>query len=499
VLAAAALVDVTITPPRITVRWRPDVTAVSRTALEQRYDLRDGEATDARTWRYEAGNGSRDNIGALVRDPAVEDTGNIDREALSIPDADVRITLRRVSYPFSRYLEGPADLALLQSSLWLWLAGGAMLWAARSAGAERRRHTAIAVLLVVAAAGWLAPISPTLVQMGDANQVSESRYDFERYAGVGFIRFEAHLSYAILGQLDRLFGRTDDAPRAAQIVLARAATVWFLLCALSVGVLERWSPFVLRYLGLVLLAPATLLYFGWREVGYLALNVAVFPWLVHGLQGRRWRLETASALSGLGAALHGLGLVSLAGVLFAAFQARAGLSDRMVQALRVATWGTAAYVGWVAIYLIVLKLPIDVGHAQYFPWRPLFADELLEGRINAAIFSATGARDLWWTGWVVGAPLLALAVSLWRRYAPEVRTALVYSLPSFVFVVAFWPIQGLGEEMDLVFAAFPAVYALIYVCALDVRRTAIAAALLAAAHYAFWYVVLDPQFVNIPR
>ncbi len=45
---------------------------------------------------------------------------------------------------------------------------------------------------------------------------------------------------------------------------------------------------VLRYLGLVLLAPATLLYFGYRELGYLSLNVAAFPLLCTGLKdGRR--------------------------------------------------------------------------------------------------------------------------------------------------------------------------------------------------------------------
>jgi hypothetical protein len=52
--------------------------------------------------------------------------------------------------------------------------------------------------------------------------------------------------------------------------------------------------------------------------------------------------------------------------------------------------------------------------------------------------------------------------------------------------------------MDLLVAAFPAVYALAWVCAHDARRTAVAAALLAAGHLAFWRVVLDSAFVNSP-
>ena len=50
--------------------------------------------------------------------------------------------------------------------------------------------------------------------------------------------------------------------------------------------------------------------------------------------------------------------------------------------------------------------------------------------------------------------------------------------------------------MDLVFAAFPAVYALAWVCAHDVRRTMIAAVLLMSAHIAFWRIVIGIDFLN---
>jgi hypothetical protein len=74
--------------------------------------------------------------------------------------------------------------------------------------------------------------------------------------------------------------------------------------------------------------------------------------------------------------------------------------------------------------------------------------------------------------------------------------ALVYAVPSVIFSIVFWPVQGLGVEMDLVTAAFPAFYALAWVCAQERRHTMIAAAVLASAHLAFWRIVLDDRFMN---
>lgn len=74
------------------------------------------------------------------------------------------------------------------------------------------------------------------------------------------------------------------------------------------------------------------------------------------------------------------------------------------------------------------------------------------------------------------------------------RTVLFYSLPSILFVIFRWPLQGIGGGVDLVVAGFPAFYALAWLCAHDSKRAAIAAALLVSAHLAFWRVVLDTRF-----
>ena len=64
--AAAALIDVTVTGPRVAVRRIDALDAPARRALEQRYALRAGRGEET-TWRYELGDWSSDNIAALVR------------------------------------------------------------------------------------------------------------------------------------------------------------------------------------------------------------------------------------------------------------------------------------------------------------------------------------------------------------------------------------------------------------------------------------------------
>jgi hypothetical protein len=286
------------------------------------------------------------------------------------------------------------------------------------------------------------------------------------------------------------------APERALVILSRAATVWFVLCALGVGIVERWSAVVLRYLALAVLAPATLLYFGWQELGYLSLNVASFPLLVRGLRHGDARLEAGSALTGLGAALHGSGLVALAGAGLAALGVSTPPRDRVVRALRVAAWGTAAYLGWAAIYIIILKLPIQPSD-QTTSWRPLFVDQIHEGRLNSALFGATGLRDLFMETWVAGLPLLAVALSLRRRFGFDLRIALWYLPPSILFLVFRWPFEGIGVDADLIVAGFPAFYGLAWVCAQDSKRTMIAAIILISAHLAFWRIVLDSRYENL--
>jgi hypothetical protein len=492
-IAILAIVRVTITDPRVHVRWIGGLGEADRVALQDRYALENGAPTDDEsTWRYTLGDRSRDNIRALVEDPAVDDTAYIDREALTVSGRGVRVS---IWYPLGDLLDRPSELLQLHRSLWLVLGGIVLLRAAGASGARVRRNTTVATLLLVGALAVASPLEPSFVTMGGSADHTRSRDDFESWFG-GRIRFEKHLSQALLLQWYLHLAPTEAAPEQAVVAMSRAATAWFVLSALAIGALDRWSAVVLRYLGLVLLAPSALLYFGWREFGYLSLSVAAFPLIVRGLSDNGARLEAGSALAGFGAALHGSGLVSLAGAGMAAAASAGRLKDRTGRVLRIVAWSTAAYLGWIAIYVIVLGLPVDpdAGATQFSPWRPLLVDEVRLGRVSAAILSVTGARDLSMTAWIVGAPLLVVAGSLWRRYPLELRAALWYTPPSILFVIFRWPFEGIGGGMDLVMAGFPALYALAWVSAHDAKRASIAAFVLVTAHYAFWRGVLDPQF-----
>lgn len=496
-VATLTLVRVTVVNPGVNVRWSAAVNPAQRAALERKYDLRNGSPLEGTTtgWRYELGTRSSDNIRRLVENAAVEDTGNLDRDAMTAPSPDVRIAIRPLWYPFSGLLDRPSQLLQLHPSVWLLLAGGGLLWAARASTARLRRNATVAILLLLGAIAIAFPLDPEFVTMGEAREHAENRSNFEQYFG-GRVRYEKHLSQTVLLQLYRGFAEDDAAPERAMVAMTRLATAWFVLSAIAIGLVERWSPLVLRYLGLAMLAPSALLYFGWREFGYLSMNVAAFPLLVRGLRDGGRRLEAGSALTGLGAALHGSGLVALAGAGLAALGASAQMKDRAGRALRVVVWGTAAYLGWAAIYEIVLLLPIapDPGPVGVSPWRPLLVDEIRQGRISSAIFSVAGARDVLMSAWVVGVPLLFVAFSLRRQYREEMRTVLWYLPPSLLFLIFRWPFQGLSGGMELVAAGFPAFFALAWICAHDSKRTTIAALLLASAHVAFWRILLDSRF-----
>ncbi len=495
--AALALVRVTVVNPGVNVRWSAAVNPAQRAALEGEYDLRNGRPLEgtATGWRYELGTHSSENVRGLVENAAVEDTGNIDRDAMTAPSRDIQIALRPLWYPFSDLLDRPSQLLQLHPSVWLLLAGGGLLWAARVSTEHLRRNATVAILLILGVIAIAFPLDPEFVTMGEAREHAENRSNFEQYFGER-VRFEKHLSQTVLLQVYRSFGDDEAAPERAMVVMTRLATAWFVLSALAIGFVERWSPLVLRYLGLAVLAPSALLYFGWREFGYLSMNVAAFPLLIRGLRDGGTRLEAGTALTGLGAALHGSGLVALAGAGLAALGTSAQLKDRISRALRVVAWGTAAYLGWVAIYEIVLLLPIapDPGPVGVSPWRPWLVDEIRQGRVSSAILSVTGARDVLMSAWVVGVPLLIVALSLRRHYREEMRSVLWYLPPSLLFLLFRWPFQGLSGGMELVAAGFPAFFALAWICAHDSKRTTIAALLLASAHIAFWRILLDSRF-----
>jgi ABC-type multidrug transport system fused ATPase/permease subunit len=77
-------------PAAIHVRWAPGVTDSIRTASEQRYRLSHGEPLPGRTWAYTLIDTSQANIAALIGDPVVEDTADIERKTFRVTRASTR-------------------------------------------------------------------------------------------------------------------------------------------------------------------------------------------------------------------------------------------------------------------------------------------------------------------------------------------------------------------------------------------------------------------------
>jgi hypothetical protein len=72
--------------PRIRILWRDGVTAQQRTTIERKYLLLNGrDPLENGSLAYDLLDTSRSNIKALVEDPAIADTSDVDRDTYIVP------------------------------------------------------------------------------------------------------------------------------------------------------------------------------------------------------------------------------------------------------------------------------------------------------------------------------------------------------------------------------------------------------------------------------
>ena len=81
--------------PEINVRWALAVPEPARRRSEARYRLTDPVPLGEQTWRYRLHDTSTRNVTAIVQDPNIEDTQNIDRDTFSVPGAVTPSLARR--------------------------------------------------------------------------------------------------------------------------------------------------------------------------------------------------------------------------------------------------------------------------------------------------------------------------------------------------------------------------------------------------------------------
>lgn len=155
-------------PDRVQIRWTPGADG-QRAALESRYTLHDGVREgepEERIWRYEIDNASRENLRALVNDPAVADTALIDRANLTVaPQESWRRRLRRrIPFGTTSVAWSPEGAAAAVYYLVLASAFAAIVLAVRADPVSRARVLSAAAMTLVAVA--LVMREPVIARIG---------------------------------------------------------------------------------------------------------------------------------------------------------------------------------------------------------------------------------------------------------------------------------------------------------------------------------------------
>jgi hypothetical protein len=209
-------------------------------------------------------------------------------------------------------------------------------------------------------------------------------------------------------------------------------------------------------------------------------------------------LLVGALLFGLGAAMHGIGYVSIAALFVTVMATDVAIQRRVVLATALSSIAIAAALIWVWYYLAVQGLDVIPGHATGgFILRPLWQAREAESRILYPLLSMITIRDVFFSGLVAGVPLVLVTLLVRKQSPRDARLALAFSIPCAIAFLLFWPPQGIAIEMDMIVALFPAVFALLWVSSASIRASIASAVLLAVGHAAFWWVVLNDRFINL--
>ena len=163
----------------------------------------------------------------------------------------------------------------------------------------------------------------------------------------------------------------------------------------------------------------------------------------------------------------------------------------------MAAAGLLGWLIWLPMYLIGPSWSIDPGHADVRPLRPLFHSHYVEHahRIAKPIFSTSVIAEIGWELAVTGAALVLLAA--WFARGPDRTAVLIATVPVLLFLIWFWPVQGLGNDSDFLGSAFPASYAGAWLLARDTKASIFGFLVLAAGNAAISHVLTWP-FVHSP-
>jgi len=334
--------------------------------------------------------------------------------------------------------------------------------------------------------------------MPGGNDTGSSRGQFENRFRVdrGDVLFHSHLGDVVMTALDGAFGRSETSPARAYDTLSRLAGLLFLLELGLAAAWHRWSRQSCRYVGLAIGTPLCLLYFGYWDLGYLSMAAGVVPLLA--LARRRMALRAHAAalvgggLQGLHAALHGFGLLGLAGGAMAALSRPGDALRRCVRSTTFTSAGVAFYLGWVFFYVTLGRLSVE--WERQLGYRPLFESMVFDNKIANPLLSQAGFGEFGLFSALSGVPLLAMAL-LWARRATLVPTIL-FALPGLIFLVRWWP-PSAPFNLDLMLSVFPGLFAACWVLASSRRTSLRALVVLAGMHVLLWTTVGNGIFSRV--
>ena len=384
------------------------------------------------------------------------------------------------------------------------LACSGLALAASLATSRRRRVASLAAILALF--GALTVALPLDFQfagtgfMGDGADYAKDREKFERYntaaADNQTIPFKSHLGDGFLAGVDALLGRTDTSPETAYKLVSRLGGLLFIVELLIVLAVMRGSRRACRYVGLALGMPLVIGFFGYYEVGYLAVSAAAFPLLAHSLRTRSHdrQLEVAGGLQGLHAAFHGFGILGIAGGAFASLHAP---RQPWSAACRYAAFALSAYLGWVLIYVVVLHLSVEAdAHSSFIALRSLTESYYFDKRLVHPLLSWNGVAEVGMASLSVGVPLLVFGLARTKSRL-ERHLALLCALPGLLFLIVWWPSAGVMRDMDLLLGAFAGIGAAAWLMSRAPRLALQGWIVLALVHVILWSVVADRTMERI--
>jgi len=197
------------------VRWAPSVDDAGRQRLEQRYGLVSAALREGRTWNYSLVDLSRTNIEALVRDPAIEDTDQIDRQAFRALQ-----TGRAPNMPPNPEIPLAYELLSLSALVGAIVMGIAWAETRTPDGVSWRSLRYTGTLIAVVAVGY-APVTRVMLRQGD----------FPVHIGLavtlsqGELHFP-HFLFHLLTAEGIMFGLTPNAAALGVMLGFQALAAW---------------------------------------------------------------------------------------------------------------------------------------------------------------------------------------------------------------------------------------------------------------------------------